>query len=89
MLCRCVCVVSRTPGIDELIEHANTGFVVAPGDIDGAAALALACLERGDERSAMLDAAEEWVREHFDIDRSAAMLIEAWRAALPPARATA
>jgi glycosyltransferase involved in cell wall biosynthesis len=89
MLCRCACVVSRTPGVDELIEHAHTGFVVAPGDIDAAAAVALACLERGPERSAMLDAAQEWVREHFDIDRSAAMLIEGWRAALPAAGATA
>lgn len=36
MVCGCVCIVTNTDGIDELITHGASGFIVERGDVDAA-----------------------------------------------------
>lgn len=36
MVSKCICVVSPSPGIEELIENGNTGFIIKNNDIDNA-----------------------------------------------------
>jgi colanic acid/amylovoran biosynthesis glycosyltransferase len=78
-------VASRLSGIPELVEHQRTGLLVRPGD---AAAIA-ECVTRlaNDEalRGRLVAAGREKVELEFETNRSAARLVELFRAAGRPA----
>lgn len=79
MASRCVCVVSRTEGIDELVEDGRTGFVVDAHDIDAAAARIHAVFAGEVDRAEIADAAAEHVRAAFSLEGSAARYLDHWR----------
>ncbi len=76
--CGCAVVVSRSPGIDELIEPGIGGWIVESRDAAGAArALAEAC---GDPvgRARRVDAARKVLRERFDAGKAMARYLAVW-----------
>jgi glycosyltransferase involved in cell wall biosynthesis len=75
---RCVCVVSRTTGIDELIRHGIDGWVVERGDVERAIAHACDALSDRDRSAAMVVAANEHLLAEFDVDRSMRHYLEQW-----------
>lgn len=77
MACRCLCLVSSTPGIEELVADGETGFVL---DLDEKVfAARLDDIFAHPERYApMVDAAEAFVRENFDARRQMGKYRQAW-----------
>jgi colanic acid/amylovoran biosynthesis glycosyltransferase len=65
MACRCLCLVSSTPGIEELVADGETGFVL---DLDEEvfAGRLNEVFAHPERYTAMVDAAEVFVRENFD-----------------------
>lgn len=79
MLSRCVCVVSNTVGIEELIPSRSYGYIVPCGDITQATASVLNILNAPEQHLEMLVKAERHIRENFDVAISAAKYIKLWK----------
>jgi len=62
-------VATRVGGIPLQVEDGSTGFLVQPGDYDGAATRILGLLRDADLRTALGEAGREHVRDHFLIPR--------------------
>ncbi len=65
MLAECVCVVSKTTGIDELIEDRRTGFLVDQDEIETAARIMSDCLSRWDALEDLRKVAREHIEQNF------------------------
>lgn len=79
MLRRCVCVVARSLGIEELLSDGVEGFIVAPGDVEAAAAR-MADIFTDPERAGSLgQRAHGKIAEHFDVDRLTRHRLAIWR----------
>lgn len=74
----CACVVSRTAGIDELIEDGVHGFVVDCGAIDAAVERVDWILHHPAEARAIAEAAKERLYQEFDVDGSMRAYRLAW-----------
>ncbi len=81
ILARCACVVTDTPGIDELVRDGEHGHVVAPHDVRGATARVGAIFAGETDAEAMRARALDRLRTDFDADRVIPALIDRWRAA--------
>jgi L-malate glycosyltransferase len=68
MACEVPVVASRVGGLPEIIDDGRTGFLCAPGDIDGMAARGVAVLSDPDLRERIGRAAAEDVRTRFCTD---------------------
>lgn len=79
MACGCACVVARTDGLAELLEHGRHGFVFEPGDLEAAAAAVERAFEGGGDVDALRAAAATRVRERFEERATAAAYLERWR----------
>lgn len=61
-------VATRIAGIPELVRHGESGWLVAPGDVEGLAQALDEALESSDERlAAMAHAGRERVRQQHDV----------------------
>ena len=69
MACEVPVVASRVGGLPEVIQHAITGFLHAPEDVDGMAGSAIALLTDAQLHERVADAACRRVREQFCVDR--------------------
>ena len=78
MACGVVCVVSRTPGIEELIEHGRSGFVVDVGDTVATAEALATVLAGGPQIDEIREQARRHVEQRFAASASAMMLGDAW-----------
>ena len=76
---RCLCIVSRTTGIEELIRDGIDGWVVERGDIPGAVERTCEAFDDRDRSAAMIAAANAHLREEFDIDDSMRRYADRWR----------
>jgi len=76
---RCLCIVSQTTGIEELIRDGIDGWVVERGDIPGAVARTCEALDDRDRSASMIAAANAHLREEFDIDDSMRRYADRWR----------
>lgn len=76
--CDCLCVVSHTFGIEELIVDQVSGYVVRQDDIDGAYAKICYSFSNPLEMKKTVQLAEQQLRENFDIDVIANRLKETW-----------
>ena len=74
----CVCVVRRTQGIEELIVHSESGYIVDSGE-DATNCLRTLYSRPHEERSQIASRAKDRIEKHFNVDDSAAGLIDAWR----------
>ena len=75
----CLCVVSRTTGIEELIRHGIDGWVVEQGDTPGAVDRACEALDDHDRSEAMIESANAHLRDQFDIDESMRRYADRWQ----------
>ena len=85
----CVCVVTATPGIDELVEHERTGFVLESTEDESAAGWLQRALTMGSERRVLQEAAAQRIRESFDVAATMDRYREAWQAARETAQGRA
>jgi colanic acid/amylovoran biosynthesis glycosyltransferase len=68
MASRCICVVTESIGIEELIVSGETGYVVPKGDINAAAAHIDDIFASPERTISMSSAAHAHIIAHFDID---------------------
>jgi colanic acid/amylovoran biosynthesis glycosyltransferase len=78
--CRCLCIVTETPGIEELLQNEVHGFVIRQGDSAEAARLIDRAFADPAATTAMIGAASAHLAEHFDVDRSMAEYYSTWAA---------
>lgn len=66
--CRCLCVVTDTPGIEELLRNHTHGYVVAQGDMASATRYIVGGASAGPRMiEHMVEAAYRHVERHFDL----------------------
>jgi colanic acid/amylovoran biosynthesis glycosyltransferase len=75
----CLCVVSDTPGIDELVTSGVHGVVVPIDDPAAAAEGVLRAWQDSDWARECRRRAREHLRVHFDVDVSMKRYVEVWR----------
>ncbi len=81
MAARCVCLATRTNGIDELMQHGVTGFVLEHEAIEEAGRLIAWGLSEHAAAAEMGAAAREFVGIHFDHPRNVSRYATLWLAA--------
>lgn len=75
----CVCIVTNTEGIDELITHGKSGFIVSQEAApEEAAEIVTKVFMNEDLRSDIQSHAMETLREQFDVDASMRKYLENW-----------
>jgi glycosyltransferase involved in cell wall biosynthesis len=77
MACGCICIARRTDGIEELILHAETGYIL---DSNHEATNCIRSLfeQSVEDRYIMATRARERILHHFNACDSASQLIDAW-----------
>ena len=78
MGCRCVCVTTRTPGIEELLVDGEHGFVVGQGDVESAARHVADVFADGDVTQRLTEAAYAHLERHFNIRTLAEFYKDTW-----------
>lgn len=78
MACRCLCLVSISPGIEELVADGETGFVL-PLNEELFARQLNEIFAHPERFASIADAAERWVNDHFDSDRQMAQYRQTWK----------
>ncbi|MEQ8356251.1 MAG: glycosyltransferase [Kiloniellaceae bacterium] len=78
MLQRCLCLTTRSTGIEELIDDGKTGLLVDPGDIAGAARVLGTTLNDGEAVARIGGRAQARILADFDIDRLMAERLRLW-----------
>ena len=76
MLAGCICIVSNTPGIDELIEDGKTGFIVESNNYDLIPNLISSLDEIKKEE--IRTNAKEFILKNFDVELSMKKYINIW-----------
>ncbi|WP_018873983.1 glycosyltransferase family 4 protein [Thioalkalivibrio sp. ALJ16] len=72
-------VVTRTPGIEELVSHGNAGFVVSPGAVDEATGRVGELLADPDKLARFGEVARAHVGREFDIEKTTRARIGIWQ----------
>jgi glycosyltransferase involved in cell wall biosynthesis len=80
MLRRCLCLSSRTAGIEELIDDGDSGLIVDLSDVAGAARRLGAILGDAGQVAAFGRRAQEKIVAEFDVDRLMAERLSIWSA---------
>lgn len=79
MACRCLCVITKTPGIEELIQPYRQGYVIPQGDIETPAKLISTAFASPTKTFDMVECAYEHVTTYFDTDRIIMNLKQHWQ----------
>ena len=77
MLAGCICIVSNTPGIDELIEDGKTGFIIEENNYDLIPNLISSLNEIKKEE--IRANAKEFIIKNFDVELSMKKYINIWK----------
>jgi glycosyltransferase involved in cell wall biosynthesis len=72
-------VASSVGGLPEVVRHAETGLLVPPEQPEALADALIALLHDRRRRSAMGQAARDWVRERYDWQTNVTQMIEVYR----------
>lgn len=78
MLRRCLCLSSRTAGIEELIDDGETGLIVDLGDVDAGAKRLKELLCDPDAVASIAAKAQSRIAQDFNVDRLMAERLEQW-----------
>jgi colanic acid/amylovoran biosynthesis glycosyltransferase len=78
MACGCVCVTTPTPGIEELVRHGTTGFVVQSSDVESAAAIVSDVFAGRVDGDGITERATAHVRAHFDLAKTVSRYRDIW-----------
>lgn len=76
---KCAVLSSPVGGIPEIVRHKETGFMVAPGDIDGIGESIIRLIESPKTRAQYADALHQLVSEKFGVERMAKAHAELYR----------
>lgn len=79
MAARCVTITTRSVGIEELVDHGVSGFVVDYGDLEGAQRALAWALSDSDAARAMGDVARAEVAKEFDHETNVSRFLDLWR----------
>ena len=82
MASSCPCVVTHTQGMDELVIHERTGYLVGIGDVEAAATYLTSILLEPELHAHVVDAARDHVVQAFSADASMAAYARHWRGVL-------
>ena len=82
MASRCLCVVTDTQGIDELVVEGRHGFVVQRRSVEAAAARIDDVFSGRVDVAALLDAASQHIARHFNVMESMRSYRQRWTHAL-------
>jgi glycosyltransferase involved in cell wall biosynthesis len=74
----CACVVSETPGIEELVEDGVSGFVVPNADVDAATHRVDELFRHPERITAMAAAARDRIAAEFDVRRAMRTYRDCW-----------
>jgi glycosyltransferase involved in cell wall biosynthesis len=74
----CVCVVTRSPGIEELMADGVHGILVEQGDVDAAARAMAWAFEHTAEAAEMRAAAARRIQSFFDVVRGMDVYRQRW-----------
>ena len=74
----CPVVLARSPGIDELVLDQQTGYIVAPGDVEGAAQRVVELLCNPERRKAFGDRGRRHIENQFDIAETTRQRLAFW-----------
>lgn len=87
MACRCICVVTESPGIEELLQPLARKLVVRMGDCEGAANKLVEATADCEANDRDRQAGREFILANFDASRIARDKLTAWlaRRAVPAA----
>ena len=77
MLSGCICIVSNTPGIDELIEDGKTGFIIEENNYDLIPNLISSLNEIKKEE--IRANAKEFILKNFDVELSMKKYTNIWK----------
>jgi len=75
---RCVCIVSDTPGIEELVEHGRSGYIVAPTDYAAVAETVVGALRDPDGVMEMTEYANTLLESGFDVMATTSCYVSVW-----------
>jgi glycosyltransferase involved in cell wall biosynthesis len=78
MASRCLCVVTESPAIDELIQDGVHGYVVPQGDVEAAAQRISRVFAGEMDVAGILDEAAQHLRANFDVERSMQLYLDRW-----------
>lgn len=79
MACRCLCVTSYTPGIEELIHDQIHGYIVQQGDVKTAVDRIHRAFSNQGEMQQMTEIAYQYLYSHFNLDQTIESLYEKWQ----------
>ena len=79
MACRSVCIASDTPGMDELIEHGESGYIVPTGDPQGTAAIVDDVFAGRVDVGVMTAKARRHIEAEFDLEVTTEAYVRTWR----------
>ncbi len=82
MACGCICITSYTTGLEELVEHERTGFVIPWQDIDAMSSVAARVMEGDPALEPVRERAREHVYENFGLAGNCARYLELWQQSL-------
>lgn len=80
-------VAARTGGLQDIVEHGKTGFLVAPGDADDLGRRLAELLSDRQRAAQMGEAGRERVRRNFTSGEMISVFIRLYRSLLPPSAA--
>ncbi len=78
MAAYCPVVLARSPGIDELVASGQTGYIVAPGDVEDAARRVTGLLRDSRRREDFADRARRHIEAEFDIEDATRRRLAFW-----------
>ena len=76
----CFCIVTDTPGIEEVVEDAVHGYVIPQRDVQAAVQRVKDVFADGEKHRAMAQSARSYVHDAFDVDTITQEMIEHWTA---------
>jgi glycosyltransferase involved in cell wall biosynthesis len=76
--CRCICITTRTPGIEELAAHPHNPLVVEQGDWKAAAELLIDTQDHAERYMDARDLARAFLLRNFDSSALIKRRVNAW-----------
>lgn len=78
MACGCFCVSSQTPGMEELIDNGEDGYLVAPGDLEAATEIVSSYFEDRKGYEEVKDKAETKIERLFNLEEAVRDYRDEW-----------
>jgi glycosyltransferase involved in cell wall biosynthesis len=79
MACGCIPIVAGTPGIDELVQHGRSGFVVSSEDAAAVAEIIRNCESFPAMKAELIAQGRCTLEEAFDVTKTMAVYLDRWR----------